>query len=205
MAVQIPDSFNVELAVPRARAVVRFARRLRRHRRRPSEWGLKHGCAVALTDAGKGVGLLRPDRRHGQPHRRHPRHAHRRRRAQQLRRRHHRRGARGVQRAVPEPARAEAGPFAAQPREGLGQRHARRGALRLLRAERPLRHGAEPGAVHRRQHAGDRRLGVERRRGGAARGRARHQRPDRRRRRRRAGRPRCRPRPATASSSAATR
>ena len=56
MAVQIPDSFNT--AAP---CVVlgpsSGSRGVYGAVATAGEWGLKHGCAVALTDAGKGVGL----------------------------------------------------------------------------------------------------------------------------------------------------
>ena len=56
MAIQIPDNFNVNLPCivlgpsSGSRGVYGAVGTA-------SEWGLKHGCAVALTDAGKGVGL----------------------------------------------------------------------------------------------------------------------------------------------------
>ena len=56
IAVQIPDSFN-----PAAPCVVlgpsSGSRGVYGAVAAASEWGLKRGCAVALTDAGKGVGL----------------------------------------------------------------------------------------------------------------------------------------------------
>ena len=56
MAVQIPDSFN-----PAAPCIVlgpsSGSRGVYGAIATASEWGLKRGCAVALTDAGKGVGL----------------------------------------------------------------------------------------------------------------------------------------------------
>jgi hydroxybutyrate-dimer hydrolase len=56
MAVQIPDSFN-----PASPCVVlgpsSGSRGVYGAIATAGEWGLKHGCAVALTDAGKGVGL----------------------------------------------------------------------------------------------------------------------------------------------------
>ena len=56
MAVQIPDNFNVNSPClvlgpsSGSRGVYGAVGTA-------SEWGLKHGCAVALTDAGKGIGL----------------------------------------------------------------------------------------------------------------------------------------------------
>ncbi|MBI3367904.1 MAG: hydrogenase, partial [Burkholderiales bacterium] len=59
IAVQVPDSFN-----PAAPCVVlgpsSGSRGVYGAVGTASEWGLKHGCAVALTDAGKGVGLYDP-------------------------------------------------------------------------------------------------------------------------------------------------
>ncbi|MDQ6627368.1 MAG: D-(-)-3-hydroxybutyrate oligomer hydrolase [Pseudomonadota bacterium] len=56
MAVQIPDSFN-----PAAPCLVlgpsSGSRGVYGALATASDWGLKHGCAVALTDAGKGVGF----------------------------------------------------------------------------------------------------------------------------------------------------
>lgn len=56
MAVQIPDSFN-----PAQPCLVlgpsSGSRGVYGAIATASDWGLKHGCAVALTDAGKGVGL----------------------------------------------------------------------------------------------------------------------------------------------------
>jgi hydroxybutyrate-dimer hydrolase len=56
MAVQIPDSFN-----PAASCLVvgpsSGSRGVYGAIATAGEWGLKHGCAVALTDAGKGIGL----------------------------------------------------------------------------------------------------------------------------------------------------
>ncbi len=56
MAVQIPDSFN-----PAAACIVlgpsSGSRGVYGAIATAGEWGLKHGCAVALTDAGKGIGL----------------------------------------------------------------------------------------------------------------------------------------------------
>ena len=56
IAVQIPDSFN-----PAAPCVVlgpsSGSRGVYGAIATSGEWGLKHGCAVALTDAGKGMGL----------------------------------------------------------------------------------------------------------------------------------------------------
>jgi hydroxybutyrate-dimer hydrolase len=56
IAVQIPDSFN-----PSAPCVVlgpsSGSRGVYGAIATSGEWGLKHGCAVALTDAGKGIGL----------------------------------------------------------------------------------------------------------------------------------------------------
>ena len=181
IAVQIPDSFN-QAAPCLVLGPSSGSRGVYGALATASDWGLKHGCAVALTDAGKGIGLYdmmddTVNRIDG--HARQPRH---RRRAEQLRRRCHRRGAGDLQRAVCEPARIEAGALATQSREGLGHRHARRGALRVLRVERSLRGAAERDAVQCRQYLGDRRLRFERRRCGPARGRAGHGRPDRRRR-----------------------
>jgi hydroxybutyrate-dimer hydrolase len=56
MAVQIPDSFN------QAQACIVLgpssgSRGVYGAIGTAGEWGLKHGCAVALTDAGKGIGL----------------------------------------------------------------------------------------------------------------------------------------------------
>ena len=56
IAVQVPDSFN-----PAAPCLVlgpsSGSRGVYGALASAGEWGLKHGCAVALTDAGKGVGL----------------------------------------------------------------------------------------------------------------------------------------------------
>ena len=56
IAVQVPDSFN-----PAAPCLVlgpsSGSRGVYGALATAGEWGLKHGCAVALTDAGKGVGL----------------------------------------------------------------------------------------------------------------------------------------------------
>ncbi len=162
------------------RAVLRLARRLWRDRH-----GRRMGPQARLrrgTDRRRqGRRPVRPDGRLRQPDRRHARHPCGGRRAEFLRGQRHRRGPRGLQRAVPQPAGAQAGALPAQSREGLGHRHAGSGPLCAVRAERPLRHGREPGAVPRRQHAGDRRLRVQRRRGGAPRGRTGHDRPRRRR------------------------
>ena len=56
IAVQVPDRFDVANPCIVARPVVRLARRLRRHRH-GRRMGPQEGCAVALTDAGKGMGL----------------------------------------------------------------------------------------------------------------------------------------------------
>ena len=56
IAVQIPDSFSAAAAC----VVIgpsSGSRNVYGAQGAASEWGLKHGCAVALTDAGKGVGL----------------------------------------------------------------------------------------------------------------------------------------------------
>ncbi|CAN5574647.1 D-(-)-3-hydroxybutyrate oligomer hydrolase [soil metagenome] len=56
IAVQIPDSFSSAAAC----VVIgpsSGSRNVYGAQGAASEWGLKHGCAVALTDAGKGVGL----------------------------------------------------------------------------------------------------------------------------------------------------
>ena len=59
IAVQVPDSFN-----PAAPCMVlgpsSGSRGVYGAIASAGEWGLKHGCAVALTDAGKGVGLYDP-------------------------------------------------------------------------------------------------------------------------------------------------
>ena len=59
MAVQVPDSFN-----PGAPCIVlgpsSGSRGVYGAIASAGDWGLKHGCAVALTDAGKGVGLYDP-------------------------------------------------------------------------------------------------------------------------------------------------
>lgn len=56
MAVQIPDSFN-QAAPCLVLGPSSGSRGVYGAVSTASEWGLKHGCAVALTDAGKGVGL----------------------------------------------------------------------------------------------------------------------------------------------------
>jgi hydroxybutyrate-dimer hydrolase len=56
MAVQIPDSFNKE-APCLVLGPSSGSRGVYGAIGTAGEWGLKHGCAVALTDAGKGVGL----------------------------------------------------------------------------------------------------------------------------------------------------
>ncbi|MDF0606115.1 D-(-)-3-hydroxybutyrate oligomer hydrolase [Neisseriaceae bacterium TC5R-5] len=57
IAVQIPDSFNVNapciVAAPSS-----GSRGVYGAMATSAEWGLKHGCAVALTDSGKGIGLF---------------------------------------------------------------------------------------------------------------------------------------------------
>ncbi len=138
IAVQIPDSFD-QAAPCLVLGPSSGSRGVYGAVAAASEWGLKHDCAVALTDAGKGVGLydLTDDTVNRIDGTRATRAAGRRTRS--LRRQHQRHRPRGVQRAVPEPARAEAGAFAAEPGEGLGQRHAGRRALCALRVERPLR------------------------------------------------------------------
>lgn len=59
IAVQVPDTFN-----PASPCIVlgpsSGSRGVYGAVGTSSEWGLKHGCAVALTDAGKGVGLYDP-------------------------------------------------------------------------------------------------------------------------------------------------
>ena len=55
IAVQIPDSFN-EAAPCIVLGPSSGSRGVYGALATASEWGLKHGCAVALTDAGKGVG-----------------------------------------------------------------------------------------------------------------------------------------------------
>jgi hydroxybutyrate-dimer hydrolase len=59
LVVQVPDSFN-----PGAPCVVlgpsSGSRGVYGAIATAGEWGLKHGCAVALTDAGKGIGLYDP-------------------------------------------------------------------------------------------------------------------------------------------------
>jgi len=56
IAVQIPDSFN-QAAPCLVLGPSSGSRGVYGAVAAASEWGLKHGCAVALTDAGKGVGL----------------------------------------------------------------------------------------------------------------------------------------------------
>ena len=56
MAVQIPDSFN-QAAPCIVLGPSSGSRGVYGALATASDWGLKHGCAVALTDAGKGVGL----------------------------------------------------------------------------------------------------------------------------------------------------
>ena len=56
MAVQIPDSFN-QAAPCVVLGPSSGSRGIYGALATASDWGLKHGCAVALTDAGKGVGL----------------------------------------------------------------------------------------------------------------------------------------------------
>lgn len=56
MAVQIPDSFN-QAAPCLVLGPSSGSRGVYGALGTASDWGLKHGCAVALTDAGKGVGL----------------------------------------------------------------------------------------------------------------------------------------------------
>lgn len=59
MAIQIPDSFNV--AAPCiVLAPSSGSRGVYGAIATAGEWGLKRGCAVALTDAGKGIGLYDP-------------------------------------------------------------------------------------------------------------------------------------------------
>lgn len=59
MAVQIPDSFS-QSAPCLVLGPSSGSRGVYGAIGTASEWGLKHGCAVALTDAGKGVGLYDP-------------------------------------------------------------------------------------------------------------------------------------------------
>ena len=103
-----------------------------------------------------------------------------------------RRRSRGVQRRVPEPDRDQARAFAAESGEGLGQRHARRRPLRVLRAERAVRGEDRRRHARRSSFKADNTIVIASSvsNGGARRdrrGRAGHRGPDRRRRRRRAG------------------
>jgi hydroxybutyrate-dimer hydrolase len=56
IAVQIPDSFN-QAAPCLVLGPSSGSRGVYGALATASDWGLKHGCAVALTDAGKGIGL----------------------------------------------------------------------------------------------------------------------------------------------------
>ena len=129
MAVQIPDSFNQADAVPRARTSSGSRGVYGAHRD-----GQRVGPEARLRGRAhrrrQGRRPVRPDRRHRQPHRRHPRHARGRRRARNFAA-DITDAARAAYNALfPNRLRAEAGALAAQPGEGLGHRHARRGALR---------------------------------------------------------------------------
>ena len=146
------------------------------------EWGLKHGCAVAYTDAGKGTGAhnLELDTRRaaaGPAHRRR-----RRGRLLELHRRSRRCRAGGLQCRVPEPLCLEARAFPAQPRGRLGPAGGAVAGVRPLGDQPSARQQGAAGTWLGR-HAGDRIQRLQRRRGLAAGGRDRAQGHDRRRRR----------------------
>ncbi len=103
------------------------------------DWGLKHGCAVAYTDAGKGTGYqdLAADKVNlidGRLVSRASAGT-----LAQLRVRSHGRRADRLQRRVPQPHRVQARVLAAESRKGLGPERARQRALRVLGAERAIR------------------------------------------------------------------
>jgi hypothetical protein len=178
IAVQIPDSFNT--AAP---CIVlgpsSGSRGVYGAISSAGEWGLKRGCAVALTDAGKGVGLYDPadDTVHKVDGTRATRTAAGALSTFAANGQRHRTGR--LQRRLPEPHCAQAGVLAAQCREGLGRRHPGRCALCVVGHQRPLRQCHHAGTLQCRQHAGDGRLGFERWGGGDPRGRARWRGPDR--------------------------